>query len=429
MLQNLKINPLVLIMTFYQVILVFAAVLNRSSEYKASFSDEALVVFLLPFAFVYSLKRSSLKVWYWFFIYVGISLLSIIVYDLGGVPQPLAGFYDVVLDMKLPICFMGVSYFLAKEKDISGGLQKICWVFVFIGILNIPFLMRDLIVNSGLGMYGQSLTFRGGIYQPQGLYHHQTESVWHSYVATMAAGFLSRVNKNLISRFIFILLGFFTLMHLSTKENICIIIFLSLFFYGKNINLSRLIVTLPLFTILFGGLYFFTPIGMLIQSQFEAYLGIDSYQGQARSVLTLQSFEIAKDFFPLGSGAGTYASTPSYVLGYSEVYYRYGLNLIWGANLENSTFLTDVFWPKVLAQSGFFGMAAFLLFFWKVFGVSITGIVQNSNRVLWLCGTISISVFIFSIAAPPYSQEFMMVVVAYFAAYAREYNRRNNINS
>ena len=55
---------------------------------------------------------------------------------------------------------------------------------------------------------------------------------------------------------------------------------------------------------------------------------IDS-DNSARNQLTIKSIEIAKDYFPVGSGFGTYASHMSGV-NYSPMYYKYGLSGIYG---------------------------------------------------------------------------------------------------
>ena len=49
-----------------------------------------------------------------------------------------------------------------------------------------------------------------------------------------------------------------------------------------------------------------------------------SHDDVARNILTSKSMEIAKDYFPLGTGFGTYGSYISGVY-YSSLYYKYDL--------------------------------------------------------------------------------------------------------
>lgn len=78
----------------------------------------------------------------------------------------------------------------------------------------------------------------------------------------------------------------------------------------------------------------------------------------ARSVLSRMALRIASDYFPLGTGFGTYASDQA-AKHYSIVYNIYGMNV--GETAENSAFLNDVMWPIVLGQGGFLGMLFYII--------------------------------------------------------------------
>lgn len=98
-----------------------------------------------------------------------------------------------------------------------------------------------------------------------------------------------------------------------------------------------------------------TPIAW---EQIMVYFGDAS---TARGALAISSFEIASDFFPLGTGFGSFGSYMSRVY-YSPVYYAYGLNQIYGLmNLPGAdTFISDTFWPMVLGQSGVLGTLCYI---------------------------------------------------------------------
>lgn len=109
----------------------------------------------------------------------------------------------------------------------------------------------------------------------------------------------------------------------------------------------------------------------------------------ARSVLLLTSFAIMKDYFPIGTGFATYASSEA-AKHYSPVYRLYDLHLNWELRdihdtdtameiisryeyLQNqyaqnpqiihtaAPFLNDSFWPIIFGQTGVLGSAAYLL--------------------------------------------------------------------
>lgn len=148
----------------------------------------------------------------------------------------------------------------------------------------------------------------------------------------------------------------------------------------------------------------------------------------ARTALTVQSTVIASDFFPLGSGAGTFASPPSSQMGYSEIYSAYGLAGIWGLSPETANFITDVFWPKVLAQNGYFGVAAYLLFILGLSGACIRRYIKNANAQTSVCLCFTISILIISTAASPFSQELLFVVFAMTSAYSLAAERLDRLS-
>ncbi len=74
------------------------------------------------------------------------------------------------------------------------------------------------------------------------------------------------------------------------------------------------------------------------------------------------SILILKDYFPLGSGLGTFSTNAAAVF-YSPLYYKYGLSDVWGLSPERPMFLADTFYP-VLAEYGIVGVFLFL-WFWK----------------------------------------------------------------
>ena len=72
---------------------------------------------------------------------------------------------------------------------------------------------------------------------------------------------------------------------------------------------------------------------------------------------------IFKDYFPLGSGLASFA-TATCAKFYSPLYYKYGLNEIWGLQPTQPWFIADAFYPT-LAQFGFVGVCLFLTFWYR----------------------------------------------------------------
>lgn len=108
-------------------------------------------------------------------------------------------------------------------------------------------------------------------------------------------------------------------------------------------------------------LIIFTPLVIALGwEQIEYYFFSSIQSGSARYQLLIKSLEIAGDFFPLGTGFGTFAS---YYSGgnYSPVYWMYGLSNIGGLRQGATSFVSDSFWPMILGQTGLMGMTAYAL--------------------------------------------------------------------
>lgn len=112
---------------------------------------------------------------------------------------------------------------------------------------------------------------------------------------------------------------------------------------NKKINLNKLAI-LAIILLIVG------------YSQFQYYFLSDGF---ARKELLFTSFKIARDYFPLGTGFATYGTYFSGV-SYSPVYYKYGLNRVWGLG-KGEDFFSDTFWPAILGQFGYLGLLLYVL--------------------------------------------------------------------
>lgn len=86
----------------------------------------------------------------------------------------------------------------------------------------------------------------------------------------------------------------------------------------------------------------------------------------ARSILLTKGIEIAKAYFPIGTGFGTYATYASGVY-YSEIYSRFHIDQIYGLTKDNPLFFSDCFWPAVLGQFGFAGTLLYVVLIFLIF--------------------------------------------------------------
>lgn len=83
---------------------------------------------------------------------------------------------------------------------------------------------------------------------------------------------------------------------------------------------------------------------------------LDNYVDDAtapRNLLLNTGINLAKEYFPLGVGLGTFGDQASYDY-YSPVYYKTGLANVWGFRpQDNAMVINDNYWPMLMAQFGF----------------------------------------------------------------------------
>lgn len=86
----------------------------------------------------------------------------------------------------------------------------------------------------------------------------------------------------------------------------------------------------------------------------------------ARPVLYATSVLIFADHLWLGSGLASFATfSSSTAINYSQLYYKYGIDAVWGLSPTYDTFIADTFYPE-LAQFGFIGVVLFCICCWWI---------------------------------------------------------------
>ena len=128
-----------------------------------------------------------------------------------------------------------------------------------------------------------------------------------------------------------------------------------LFFLKKKINIESLKGSWRLI-LLAGVIVFFT------WERFDAYY-VRGWENNelARPMTYKTSLKILRDYFPLGSGMGTFATNAAWKY-YSPLYPKYGLDKVWGLD-RGGGFICDAFYPS-LAEFGVVGVFLFAVF-WR----------------------------------------------------------------
>lgn len=100
-------------------------------------------------------------------------------------------------------------------------------------------------------------------------------------------------------------------------------------------------------------LYMALPVVLLAWDKIYYYY-VEGHGRYAKSVMTGTAIQIARDYFPIGTGFGTFGSTYAAKY-YSPVYYLYGIAENEELGVNAKMYLTDVFWPILMGENGVLG--------------------------------------------------------------------------
>lgn len=149
----------------------------------------------------------------------------------------------------------------------------------------------------------------------------------------------------------------------------------------KRFKLRYLIMSLPL---------------ILVVTYNQIMFYITDFLSNARGALYYYSVIIALQYFPFGTGFGTFGTEFSRRR-YSPIYYRYNMTDIYGLRPNNPIFVADTMWPAILGETGVVGTLCIILFFVFIFYLLKTN--MNNKRLLFVTQCVLIYALFESIAA------------------------------
>jgi hypothetical protein len=156
-----------------------------------------------------------------------------------------------------------------------------------------------------------------------------------------------------------------------------------------------------------------------ISGRFETYFG-GGRDTAPRNVLYVTAYEIGKDYFPFGSGQGTFGSYPV-GKNYSEIYYKYGISNVYGLGKADalgktdSQFIFDTYWSSILGEMGFIASFFFLwLWLFPALGAykSLKDADPDVRGMAFFLVMSTIVIFIESIASPAAGQLLFILIYA-----------------
>lgn len=149
----------------------------------------------------------------------------------------------------------------------------------------------------------------------------------------------------------------------------------------------------------------------------EMYFTFDNIEeAWSRAVILYYSFIIGNDFFPLGTGFGTYSSYYSGVH-YSWVYDLYGISEVYGIKRTFWNFIADQYWPMILGQFGYFGLLSMVFVIYHYLTLFMTNIKINDAQYYYYLSAILglLLLLIDSTSDAIFTQQRAVVLFIFFA--------------
>lgn len=227
-----------------------------------------------------------------------------------------------------------------KRKELliyNIGLTIVLWIYCIIALINIK------------GNFLQEFGIRNGINTISiGFTHPSTLEFF--VISIMILKYFITVKLELsIKKYFLILIPCSILILFAGRTKGIVfftlfILYLIIIEYRKKISFKYVIYTAPI----------------LILVSIDRIKNTFLNSEQARSVLYKTSFKIANDYFPLGSGFSSFGSHFSRVR-YSDIYYKYNIDNVWGLSPDNPSFVADAQWASILGEVGYFATVFYII--------------------------------------------------------------------
>lgn len=273
---------------------------------------------------------------------------------------------DLFLNLKFPMA-MYATIFIMRNSEIIDYKDKIIKHLHVITFMFAGLFVFDKVFNV-FPVYEN----RFGINSEQLIFAHPTFCAAALFYLLMLHVLFGDINKKIEKLCLGILL-LLICMTLRFKAIAVVLLFVAICIYflilkAKKLNLGIIgLLGLLVFLVAYKQIYFYflSPVAL----------------NMPRGAILNTSFQIAKDYFPFGTGFGSFGS---YVSGsdYSPVYELYGIHQIYGMTKDRVDAISDNYWPMILGQAGIIGFLA-MLNMWRLLYIKIDKYRQK-NWVLYL---------------------------------------------
>ena len=318
--------------------LVFGIILHGPIGFE--YIDEIAALGLIVLFFTYMFKTPNWEINKAFLITLSIFIFYLVYSFAIKSNAPKAIFTDFIIQLKPYVAFFCIYQmspkFSSNQKRVLNQLCIISWVLLMIlGIGDI--FVYKLIIKT----MGHPTKFAAAITAVSLTYLYTSNFKWKNklfFLLMLSVGLISGKAK---------FYGFFVLATIIT------------FYFSDIKNIKLNFKNIMVILIMIAGI-------VLVAWQKIMFYFLSSLTGGeendylARFVLYGTSFLIFADYFPFGSGLGSFATHASRVV-YSNTYSKYNIDSIWGLSKSYDAFIADTYYPS-LAQFGVVGVILFFSF-------------------------------------------------------------------
>lgn len=296
---------------------------------------------------------------------------------------------DIISTVKVWLSYIFV-FFLIKEERCCDNIIKTAASFTRILIyIMFFFLLLSQFIDLGMTAYP-----RYGFPSFHFIFNNPGNFSKYFYFSIPLLTADLYYEDNLYKRFTLVLSLIVWVSTMRSRSFAFVLIFIPLFiFYLNKKNKSRgeikfkYLIGLGLITLL------------VCWKQFIFYFTTDT---QARSMLLRYGLKTMKNYFPFGSGFGTFGSNVA-ATSYSKLYYLYGFDNRWGMKPGQAYFLDDNYWPMIVGQFGLIG-TVLVVFILIIFMLDVVNNVKK-NKYFYIASVSALGfLFLSSIASKSYSE-------------------------
>lgn len=352
----MKLNLMKLFIDFLFIVTIFQNQIEYFFPFKLiTLTDEILILFVLFFALYLVVKEKKMSK-------VAIKIgLSVLLFSFLGIYSCYLN-SDFILSQVILANFLSIKFLLLtfsilcipfKQKYIDYIISR----FLFIGKISLVVAVINILLpRLYLKLFPWGfVSSRNGIISPCSIFEHPGTYGWYMLVIASYYYSLYLKNKSKNSKNKFILYSIFALLSMKAKVILGLIVIIGggiIITSGKKISIKKMLIPLIIIGII--GITFYD----FLVYTYKLYFTFD-IQVTARAAFNIYSLDIAKKFFPLGVGFGKFGSFYAGVY-YSEYYYQYGMNIVYGLRPENLLYATDTYWPSIIAEVGVLGAVIFV---------------------------------------------------------------------